>query len=273
MMRKGPHNVTAANSLTCAGCGAHEFTVVHEFTLVRTVNIEVPCTCGALSGPSTRTIVEKTFLRRWGPLDEDHGVEWEDEETDGTDTIVDETEIGCPPCYEAGIGDEDFVTIESDCEDPIRSDIDPNRFRVECDGCRREIEFGWSHPDRAGRIWPVEASDFNPMKSWPEPRFRDAWAERGWLRSAEVPTHEQHADASEDAGRSGREITERIQFLGAPGMKSAIERSVRELKDAGVKAPSGRNSPRRITEGYLLRELLHRKLRETVDELKAEAAG
>lgn len=56
------------------------------------------------------------------------------------------------------------------------------RFFVRCDNCGREIEFGWSHPDRGGRIWPVEASCFNPWKSWPEPRYRRAWKQRKWLR-------------------------------------------------------------------------------------------
>ena len=51
-------------------------------------------------------------------------------------------------------------------------------FYVHCDGCDREIEFGWSHPDRGGRIWPVECEGFNPWKSWPDPRFKESWTKK-----------------------------------------------------------------------------------------------
>ena len=61
-------------------------------------------------------------------------------------------------------------------------DADRYAFYVRCGGCRREIEFGWSHPERAGRIWPAECSDFNPWKGVPEPRFTESWHKKGWLR-------------------------------------------------------------------------------------------
>ena len=55
------------------------------------------------------------------------------------------------------------------------------RWEIRCADCDHEIEFGWSHPDRGGRLWPCESLDFNPWKSWPEPRFREAWLKRGWI--------------------------------------------------------------------------------------------
>jgi hypothetical protein len=61
-------------------------------------------------------------------------------------------------------------------------DEDSEEFYVKCNGCNREIEFGWSHPDRGGRIWPSECTDFNPWRCWPEPRYREQWANKGWLK-------------------------------------------------------------------------------------------
>jgi hypothetical protein len=61
--------------------------------------------------------------------------------------------------------------------------LGPRRYFVRCQACEREIEFGWSHPDLGGRIWPAEASCFNPGLSVPEKRYRQAWRKKGWLRA------------------------------------------------------------------------------------------
>jgi hypothetical protein len=55
------------------------------------------------------------------------------------------------------------------------------QFCVSCAGCGREMEFGWSQPNRSGLIWPVECNDFNPQRVWPEPRFRENWSKKGWI--------------------------------------------------------------------------------------------
>jgi hypothetical protein len=60
-------------------------------------------------------------------------------------------------------------------KDPDTGWLGPKRCFVRCSGCDREIAFGWSHEDRGGRIWPVEATCFNPRKSVPEARYRKVW--------------------------------------------------------------------------------------------------
>ena len=52
------------------------------------------------------------------------------------------------------------------------------KFYVNCAGCDREIEFGWAHPNRRGRIYPVECSDFIHGDVWPDPKYADVWKER-----------------------------------------------------------------------------------------------
>ena len=56
---------------------------------------------------------------------------------------------------------------------PIR-----DKFYLNCTACNREIEFGWSQPNRGGRIYPVECSDFIPGKVWPDPKYADVWKKR-----------------------------------------------------------------------------------------------
>jgi len=53
--------------------------------------------------------------------------------------------------------------------------------REEIDG--REIEFGYSHPNKQGRIFlGNDDSDFNPWKTFPDDKYVDKWEGRGWLR-------------------------------------------------------------------------------------------
>ena len=61
-----------------------------------------------------------------------------------------------------------------------------DEFYINCGNCDREIEFGWSEPDRRGLIFPVEFSDFNSHESWPDPKYVDVWQERGWLRTGHI---------------------------------------------------------------------------------------
>lgn len=69
-----------------------------------------------------------------------------------------------------------------------------------------------------------------------------------------------------------RRITERIQFLGEEGTKRLLKQHVRSLEDAGVLPVDDENSPKRVTEGWILRECLRRHLDKTVKALQRERA-
>jgi len=97
--------------------------------------------------------------QEWGPLEEDH--HWHYEEKEKIAEFTEEEERG---------------------PDERKEDTDSVEFYVNCADCDLEIEFGWSHPGRAGRIWPAECSDFNSWKCWPEPRYREAWIKKDWIR-------------------------------------------------------------------------------------------
>ena len=82
------------------------------------------------------------------------------------------------------------TTSDSEPEEYEINETETNResdeFFINCGNCDREIEFGWSEPDRRGLILPVEFSDFNPSESWPDPKYVDAWQQRGWLRTGHI---------------------------------------------------------------------------------------
>ena len=177
----------------CRRCGATELDVVHEYDNVTNVVLHAMCRCGrsknGVAAECRRTGI--TRYREWGPLDDGHRWQYQGEEeiarVDEADTLT--AHALSEACLDTA-SDSAWAVVD----ETTAVAEDSNDFFVYCGGCDREIEFGWSHPDQVGRIFPVECSDFNPWKSWPEPRYREAWAQRNWLRP--IPHHA----ANEDAG-------------------------------------------------------------------------
>jgi len=141
---------------TCTNCGGHKLTVFHTWTI--------------LAGPDTEN------WREWGPLDENHiwhfvfkeKIAKEDENAENWvfDEYTKDNSSSKP---------EDYEVYEPE-ENPGNY-----RYFVNCTSCDREIEFGWSEPNRNGRIFPAECSDFDPEGIWPEPRYLDSWHQKHWL--------------------------------------------------------------------------------------------
>ena len=133
---------------TCKKCGGREIVVNHYWDI--------------LVGSA------RERWREWGLLNENHRINYDESEL--VETVFEEW-------FEDEIDPNEINPHIGREEDP-----DSHEFYVNCTDCDGKIEFGWSHPDRGGRIWPAECSDFNPWKSWPEPRYRDSWITKGWLR-------------------------------------------------------------------------------------------
>lgn len=145
---------------TCKKCGSHELIVTHAWSV--------------LTGP------ESEHWQEWGPLAADHRWHYTDQEQREKAEDQDrETERG-----DFGELAEDDSASEPEAYQPLEREADPesDEFYVNCAGCDREIEFGWSQPERGGRIFPVESSDFVPGDCWPEPRYWAAWQQRHWLQ-------------------------------------------------------------------------------------------
>lgn len=162
----------------CNDCGSDELIVECYYDVLESCEDYLPCWCGEQDVAATLRYVNIHSYREQGVLGEWHRWEWEEgEEIDSVAREEEELEVICADCYEEA-EKSNWEMGEVGRED----DESSYEFYVRCAGCDREIEFGWSHPDRGGRIWPVETDDFNPWLSWPEPRYRDAWRDKGWLR-------------------------------------------------------------------------------------------
>ncbi len=151
---------------TCKICGGHKLTVTHVWSI--------------LAGP------ESESWQEWGSLEADHLWRFEfkekvEQESD-EEGEVERGDFG-------EFADDDFDSEPEDYEifEP-EDDPENDEFYVNCAGCDREIEFGWSEPDRGGRIFPAECSDFVPGEYWPEPRYWDSWQQKHWLRTGGVQT-------------------------------------------------------------------------------------
>jgi len=148
-----------ASRFTCEKCGGHELTVVHVWNIQAGTNSE--------------------SWREWGPLRDDHHWQYEFKEKieKDPDDAVQRGDFGEFEEDDSASEPEEYETHET------HTDREGDEFFVNCGNCDREIEFGWSQPDRRGLILPVESSDFVAAESWPDPKYVDAWQRRGWLRT------------------------------------------------------------------------------------------
>jgi hypothetical protein len=144
---------------TCKTCGDHKLTVTRIWTI--------------LAGPDSERWQE------WGPLEADHRWHFEFKER-----------VEKKPYKEVERGDFGEFTEDDSASEPEEYEIfepennpESDVFYVNCANCDREIEFGWSQPNRGGLIFPVECSDFIPGECWPEPRYFNIWQQRHWLRT------------------------------------------------------------------------------------------
>jgi hypothetical protein len=147
-----------AFKFTCSSCGGHTLTITHNWSILAGENSE--------------------RWREWGPLKDDHHWQYEFKEKIG-DTSDDEVQRG-----DFGEYQEDDSASEPEEYEIFEAETnrEDDEFFINCENCDREIEFGWSQPDRRGLILPVEFSDFIPSESWPDPKYLETWQQKGWVR-------------------------------------------------------------------------------------------
>jgi hypothetical protein len=146
---------------TCKICGGHGLTVTHVWSIL--------------------TGTESESWQEWGPLEGDHL--WHYDYGERIVKKVDENNG-----VERGDFGE-FAEVDSDSEPEeyeMTEQKSNSEYFVNCANCDREIEFGWSQLDRHGLILPVEFTDFNPLESWPDPKYVDIWQQKGWLRTGHL---------------------------------------------------------------------------------------
>jgi len=149
----------AHGEFTCKECGGHSLIVTHAWTILAGANSE--------------------RWQEWGQLKGDHHWQFESREII-EDDIENEEQRGDFGDFEeddSASKPEEYEVYESGTH---RGE---DEYFVNCENCDREVEFGWSEPDRRGLIWPVEYSDFVPLESRPDPKYTDAWQKREWLQT------------------------------------------------------------------------------------------
>jgi hypothetical protein len=146
---------------SCKTCGAHKLTVTRVWEI--------------LAGPDSETWQE------WGPLDANHL--WRFEFKEKIEKKSEDQEDRADYRWAFGKYKNDNAISKPADYEIYELQVNPGNdiFCVTCAGCDREIEFGWSQPNRGGEIFPTEFSDFNPKGIWPEPRYLDSWHKKHWL--------------------------------------------------------------------------------------------
>ena len=155
---------SAASKFTCKECGGHSLVVTHVWSIQ--------------AGPNSERWQE------WGPLKDDHHWHYEFKEKveKNEDDEVQRGDHGEFQDDDSASEPEEYEVYEGE------TNRESDEFFVSCGNCDREVEFGWSEPDRRGLILPVEFSDFIPHSTWPDPKYVDAWQQRHWLRRGNAGT-------------------------------------------------------------------------------------
>lgn len=166
---------------TCNKCGNHELIVVHDYTMTKYFIRTLYCDCGDSEDniAAKEKSHVKTAYTNWGELEDDH--RWEEDEMEELEIIeneIDSHKVYCQKCFDNASSNDWEFDEESDYDE------DSHEHFVRCDGCKREVEFGWSHPPETGggRIWPSECKDFNPWRCFPNPKYKESWAKKNWIR-------------------------------------------------------------------------------------------
>lgn len=148
---------------TCKTCDAHELTVTRVWNV--------------LAGPDSERWQE------WGPLEANHLSHFLFREKIEKDKEDEANRSDYRQAFREYANDTSISSLKDNEIYEQRNNPGNDMFFVNCSGCDREIEFGWSLPDRGGLIYPAECSDFVPEELWPEPRYLDSWHQKHWLKN------------------------------------------------------------------------------------------
>lgn len=146
------------SKFTCKECGGHNLVVTHVWSILAGANSE--------------------RWQEWGLLKANHHWHYEFREKidDDEENEVQRGDFGGFAEDDSASEPEEYEKFESE------NDREEDEYFVNCENCDREVEFGWTKPDRRGLILPIEFSDFVTFESWPDPKYLDIWQKREWFQ-------------------------------------------------------------------------------------------
>jgi hypothetical protein len=165
----------------CKDCGSKRLEFTCTVEVLKTIKKVLPCRCGDGEEAAWRNEWRRVEVEQTGYVRANRHLHIEaSDETQELDNGTDDDEIGCEDCYNKYKDRADRWQVRESDSKPEDDDSD---LTITCGGCGREIEFGYSHANKQGRIFLGEDDvDFNPWKTFPDPKYVEAWRERGWLR-------------------------------------------------------------------------------------------
>ena len=183
MKKNTPTKKTPTSDENCLQyCSGGKCDVTRHHSLGIVVRIPLPCRCKqqlGLAGAAHEVII-KTFS--------------------STSQLSENGTYELPELQEAELADiwghEDWADLDvhfacdvcrtekySEISEHVVSWYLPEREKwvVTCGGrCKAELPFGWTGPNRTGRIVVPGIHEFDPYKVYPEPRFADKWMSINW---------------------------------------------------------------------------------------------
>jgi hypothetical protein len=181
----------------CKECGSRTLDVTWIIEITEICESELTCQCGAEINAAYLRERIVTQEQRTGFLEQDRHTRIEETETlDELDREVEDEQIVCKKCYKKY---KDELHLWCVSETHVTKDREEDDLTITCNGCGREIEFGYSHPNKQGRIFlGADDTEFNPYKTFPDPKYLDKWKNRGWLRpKTPKPRRSRHSDGQD----------------------------------------------------------------------------
>lgn len=164
----------------CKKCSSRILRITNIIDMVETIQKSLSCRCGEEEEAAYRTEQINVQVEESGYVLESRHYTVEESDREEVDRDILDEVIICEKCYNKYENRPDQWEVTESSSEKEESDL-----TIRCDGCDREIEFGYSHPNKQGRIFlGKDDRDFNPWKTFPDPKYVDKWEKRGWLRPA-----------------------------------------------------------------------------------------
>ncbi len=172
----------------CKKCGSRTLYVTWIIDATETCESVLPCRCGNEETAIHQRERIVTQEQRTGYVTQDRHIHIDEhDELEELERDVEDEQIACEDCYEK-YGDQ--LQLWEQTKSDVDEDDEGSDLTITCDGCGREIEFGYSHPNKQGRIFLGEDdTDFNPWLTFPDPKYFEKWKRKGWLRPTTPKSH------------------------------------------------------------------------------------